>query len=358
MLGRNLLCVRLDNFGDVIMTTPAFHALKQSDPTIRLTLLTSLIGAEIAQFIPDIDQVIAFEVPWVKSDAYQGASAQVQALIERLKAEAFDCAIIFTVFSQNPLPAAMLCYLADIPIRVAYCRENPYGLLTHWQPDQEPFVPIQHEVLRQLALIESVGVDYIDPKLQLRIDPSLRASSLHKMQTLGLDLHQAWLILHPGVSESKRRYPTAKYLEAGRQLRTLGWQIVVTGSTSEIDLCGQVATGVNGISLAGQLSLGELIGLVASAPLLIANNTGIVHIAAAMNTPVIVLYAHTNPQHTPWNVPHRVLYFDVPPELQSRNVLLRHTYHQYVSQPVIDATPIDILNAVKELTYEYTAQHP
>lgn len=358
MLGHKVLCVRLDNFGDVIMTTPAFHALKQSNPTSHLTLLTSPIGAEIAQFIDEIDDIIPFEVPWMKTNNATSKSAQVQSLIERLSSEQFDAAIIFTVFSQNPLPAAMLCYLADIPLRIAYCRENPYGLLSHWQPDQEPFKPIQHEVMRQLALVMPFGVTNSDPKLRLRLDPNLRASALTKLKDQGLDLDHPWLILHPGVSEAKRRYPSENYLEAGQQLQVDGWQIVITGSHSERDLTKRVASGVNGFDLAGQLSLGELIGLVHAAPILIANNTGIVHIAAATGTPVIVLYAHTNPQHTPWQVPHRTLYFDVPPELQSQNVLLRHTYRQFVSQPVIDATPNDIVNAVKELTHEFTPQHP
>ncbi len=70
--------------------------------------------------------------------------------------------------------------------------------------------------------------------------------------------------------------------------------------------------GVPSFSLAGELDLGELAALLAMAPLLIANNTGPVHIAAAVGTPVVDLYALTNPQHTPWGVPSRVLNHDVP----------------------------------------------
>jgi ADP-heptose:LPS heptosyltransferase len=74
----------------------------------------------------------------------------------------------------------------------------------------------------------------------------------------------------------------------------------------------RAAAGVSSHSLAGQLSLDELAALLAAAPLLIANNTGPVHLAAAVGTPVVDLYALTNPQHTPWQVPHRVLSHDVP----------------------------------------------
>ena len=59
-------------------------------------------------------------------------------MVRKLRARRFDGAVIFCVFSQNPLPAAFLCHLADIPLRLAYCRENPYKILTHWIPDPEP----------------------------------------------------------------------------------------------------------------------------------------------------------------------------------------------------------------------------
>jgi ADP-heptose:LPS heptosyltransferase len=91
--------------------------------------------------------------------------------------------------------------------------------------------------------------------------------------------------------------------------------MLFTGTESEHELIGSIHSLVGaGVShsLAGRLDLGELAALIAYAPLLIANNTGPVHIAAAVGTPVVDLYALTNPQHTPWSVPHRVLSHDVP----------------------------------------------
>ena len=79
------------------------------------------------------------------------------ALIAELKARAFDAAAIFTVYSQSPLPAAYLCYLAGIPLRLAHCRENPYHLLTDWVPEPEPAARMRHEVQRQLDLVATVG---------------------------------------------------------------------------------------------------------------------------------------------------------------------------------------------------------
>src|SRR5919199_2634364 len=106
---RRILCVRLDNFGDVLMTSPAFRALKQSWPNCHLTLLTSSAGAAVAPMIPEIDDVLVFDVPWVRAnyaqESEQTNAGQVITMADTLRQYAFDAAIVFTVQSQNPLPA-------------------------------------------------------------------------------------------------------------------------------------------------------------------------------------------------------------------------------------------------------------
>ena len=132
---RRLLCVRLDSLGDVLMTTPAMRAFRQS-LGCRVTLLTSAAGAAVAPFVPEIDDVMVFAAPWMKATG--GAPTLDAEMIARLASGRFDAAVISTVYSQNPLPAAYMCYLAGIPRRLAHCHENPYQLLTDWLPDPEP----------------------------------------------------------------------------------------------------------------------------------------------------------------------------------------------------------------------------
>lgn len=91
------------------MTTPAFRALKESFPACHLTLLTSSVGQSIARLIPEIDDVISFDVPWVKTDASTPDPSGLLAMANQLRQGRFDAAIVFTVQSQNPLPMAMLC---------------------------------------------------------------------------------------------------------------------------------------------------------------------------------------------------------------------------------------------------------
>lgn len=123
------------------------------------------------------------------------------------------------------------------------------------------------------------------------------------------------LVIHPSASAASRRYPIGHYATAAQALQaSTGLQIVFTGSDDETDLIAQAAARMERppISLAGRLGLGELAALIAEAQVLLCNNTGPAHLAAALGTPVAVLYAFTNPQHTPWRVPARVLSHDVP----------------------------------------------
>ncbi len=312
---RNVLAVRLDTIGDVLMTTPALRALRQSVPGRRLTLLTSPPGAEAAALVPELDEVIVYDAPWMKATAPRRDSAPEYALADRLRRAGFDAAVVFTVYSQNPLPSAFLCYLADIPRRLAHCHENPYQLLTDWVPDPEPAKLVRHEVQRQLDLVATVGCRTEDTRLSIRFADADRERALARLREAGIDRRRPWAVAHAGASAPSRRYPPESFAEAARRLvREHGWQVLFTGAEAERELVEQVRSLMRAPShaLVGRLRLAELAALLSEAPLLISNNTGPVHVAAAVGTPVVDLYALTNPQHTPWAVPSRVLSHDVP----------------------------------------------
>jgi lipopolysaccharide heptosyltransferase II len=313
-LARNLLCVRLDTLGDVLMTTPAIRGLKESGKGRRITLLTSGLGEKIARLIPEIDDVLVFEAPWMKGTGELRGTGESLELVERLKQLRFDGAVIFTVYSQNPLPAALLCFLAEIPLRLAHCRENPYQLLTDWVPELEPERLIRHEVKRQLDLAEAAGARPSDLRMSLAVPENARARARNILERAGIGEASSWLVLHPGASAPSRRYPPEHFAAAADQLAGRGWRIVLTGSASEERLISYIRQQMimPSIGLAGRLSLAELAAVLEAAPLLISNNTGPVHMAAALGTPVVDLYALTNPQHTPWAVENRVLSHDVP----------------------------------------------
>lgn len=319
---RNLLCLRLDTIGDVLMCTPAIRGLKGTQAR-RVTLMTSSAGAEIARLVPEIDDVIDYDAPWLKATAARADSQPEYAMAELIRARSFDAAVIFTTYSQSPLPSAFLCFLAGVPLRLAHCHENPYQLLSDWIQDPEPERFVRHEVQRQLDLVASVGCAASDERLSLRVPEAARERVRLLLAEAGLDAERPWVLIHPGATAPSRRYPPRLFAEAGAQMqRELGWQVLLTGSGSEADLIESIRREMSApsLTLSGGLDLGELAALIELAPLLIANNSAPAHIAAAVGTPVVDLYALTNPQHTPWAVPNRVLSHDVPCKYCYRSV--------------------------------------
>ncbi len=309
-----VLCVRLDTIGDVLMTGPALRALRAAAPGRRLTLLTSAPGAAAAALMPEVDETIVYDAPWMKRDRGVDPGPDRQMLADLAECR-FDAAVIFTVYTQSPLPAAYMCHLAGIARRAAHCRENPYGLLTDWVPEREPEGLQRHEVRRQLDLIEALGVAAPDRPLAIEVPDPARASAARALASAGVDPTCRWVVVHAGATAPSRRYPPEYWAAACRSLgEEHGLQLVFTGDAAEAELVERVRAlaGEPGVSLAGRLDLGELAGLLEAAPLLLAGNTGPVHLAAAVGTPVVDVYALTNPQHTPWMVPSRVLSNDVP----------------------------------------------
>lgn len=344
----NILCIRADNMGDLLMSSPAIRALKETFNS-KITVLTSSLSAKIAQLLEEIDDVITFDLPWVKNESAPEEN-QFFEVVSTLKEKQFDAAVIFTVYSQNPLPAAMLAYLAGIPVRIAYCRENPYDLLTHWVQDKEPYTFIRHQVKRDLDLVSTIGAFTDDYGISLEVKKEVWRSAQNKVFALGVDLSKPWLILHPGVSEKKREYPAKLWIEAAKEL-SKDFQLLFTGGLAEAGLTQYLAnnTGEGAYSLGGKLDLEEFIALIDRAPLVVSVNTGAIHLAAAVNTPLVVLYAVTNPQHLPWKVAGKALYFDVPLELRSKNEVIRYVNNSLFSKPIPMVKPQEVVMAVYEI---------
>ena len=395
---KKVLLVRLDNLGDVLLTTPAFHAVKKALPHASLTLLASRLGAQVGALDPDIDDVMIYSAPWV--DPWQKLpqdSEREQRMIAEIRARHFDGAIIFTSFRQSPLPAAYLCYLADIPLRVAASIDGPGSLLTtrYKHPDT-----IIHEVEHNLNLVRALGMDTDERDLVLRVPDAARAAITRLLKDIGASCrevtpvweghpfagvppihealsntslgrgsplrvpldhaqfaHRPFVVVHPGCTMPARTYPWEMYVKViDLLIERIGAFVVVTGAEDERLLVEQVLEHVQPENLhatqamAGVLPFPEFCALIEAADLTITNNTGPMHIAAAVKTPVIALFALTNPpeQWGPWHVPHRQMYHDVSCRIcYSRVCPYQHECLRLVSpQMVVDAA-IELLSSIQ-----------
>lgn len=346
---RRILCIRPDNMGDLLMSGPAIRALKTTF-NCHITVLVSSMGAGIVDFMPEIDDTIIFDSPWVQTSATPVPDS-FNKMVARLRRGNFDAAVIFTVYSQNPMPSVMLAYVAGIPRRLAYCRENPYHLLTDWVPDEEPYNIIKHQVRRDLDLVANVGAVATQEQLYVRIKKDRRTGVLKRLEQAGVDPEKPFMVLHTDVSELKRKYPVKAWISAGRKIAaTYNCQLLITGKNN-IAECRDITEGIGegAFSLGGLLDLEEFILLIKYSVMVISVNTVTVHLAAAVQTPVLVLYAMTNPQHTPWMVNNGVLYFDVPASLQSRNEVVKYVYRSLSGSDLPLASPANILEEVGAL---------
>jgi ADP-heptose:LPS heptosyltransferase len=350
---RKVLLVRLDNLGDVLLMTPAFHAVKAALPSASLSLLASPIGAQVGALDPDIDEVIVYQAPWM--DPWQKLpqdSQREQRMIAEIKARGFDGAIIFSSYHQSSQPAAYLCYLADIPLRVAASIDGPGSLLTtrHKHPER-----MMHEVERGLDLVGAIGMTTDEQDLVLSV-PDIAVRMVDDL-LLSHDIagQHPLVVVHPGCSMPARTYPWEMYAEIINLLvARLGAFVCVTGAEDERELVARVLERVSPeyrrstLALAGVLPFPALCGLIKRADLTITNNTGPMHISAAVKTPVVALFALTNPpeQWGPWHVAHRQLYHEVPCRICYQRVC------PYQHECLGLVTPEMVLDAAAELLCE------
>jgi ADP-heptose:LPS heptosyltransferase len=163
---QNILVIRLDNIGDVLMLSPALKVIKEALPQSRITLMASLSGSQAATLLPWVDDVLMVRSLWQALGTVEFNPAREWELIWTVRDRQFDAAFIFTSFSQTPHPAGYLCYLAGIPLRVGESKEWSGGIFT---TDLKSAPDEIHQVDRNLRLVEAVGFKVRDRRLHINI---------------------------------------------------------------------------------------------------------------------------------------------------------------------------------------------
>lgn len=297
MSPRRVLAVRLDSAGDVLLTGPAVRALASE---AEVTLLCGPRGRAAGDLLPGPSEVLTYEACWIDPEPGPLPLAETDDLVKQLRLRRFDEAVIFTSFHQSALPTAMLLKMADIPTVAAISEDYPGSLLDvrHRISDDV------HEVERALSLVATLGYTLPsddDGRLQVR-QPS---KSTMKVQWNG------FVVVHPGASVPARAWPPEHHAELVRALVAAGRRVVVTGGPDETELTSYVSGSPSEsvLNLGGRLTLGELADVLAKADAVVVANTGPGHLAAAVGTPVVSLFAPTVPavRWRPWRVPQVLL---------------------------------------------------
>lgn len=304
-LGR-ILAVRLDNVGDVVMLSPALRALRHAAPGATITAMLSPAGAQVAPMLPWVDDTIVCRAPWQDASPQHAFDpGQLAAISDNLRARQFDAAFIFTSFSQSPYPPAYACYLAGIPIRVGESKEFGGGILSHPVP---ALADSEHQTLRSLHLLSSVGVPTPSSALELRIPGQASEWAKRLLASCDITSREPYIVLAPGASCPARRYDPERFALAARLVSAAtSMPVVVVGSERDEPVVATVMRAVEGgfANLCGETSVAELAAVIEGAALVLANDSGPMHIAEATGTPMVILYAGTElesqwrPRHTP-----------------------------------------------------------
>lgn len=330
-----VLAVRLDSDGDVLLTGPAVRALAATYDEVDL--LVSREGAQAAALLPGVAETLRFEAPWSGAEPPAVSREAVLDLVADLAARRYRLAVVFTSFHQSPLPMALLARLAGIPRVVATSEDYPGSLLDvrHRRP------PGLHEVDAALDLAAQAGARLPDDDAGLLAvrRPLPAAPAGDGARTV---------VLHPGASVPARAPRPQDARAYAARLADDGWDVVVTGAASERGLTAYVA-GDRATDLGGRTDLDELAAVLEAAACVVVGNTGPAHLAAAVGTPVVSLFAPVVPgdRWAPYGVPHLLLGDQAAPCRDTRARTCPVPGHPCLA----GVTPDQVADAVARLTH-------
>jgi ADP-heptose:LPS heptosyltransferase len=298
----HVLACRLDNDGDVLLQGPAIRALAAGAE--RVTLLCGPRGRQAAELLPGVDEVMVHRAPWIDPAPEPVDRAAELALADAVAARDVDRAVIFTSFHQSALPLALLLRFAGVREIAAISEDYPGSLLDLRHRVSDDI----HEVERSLSLVRAFGYEL----------PAGDDGSLHVVADgrAAAPFGGAYVVVHPSASVPARAWAPERNAALVDSLVAGGRRVVVTGAPSERSLTrlvtGPPRPGV--ADLGGATDLAGLAAVLAGADVLVVGNTGPAHLAAAVGTPVVSLFAPTVPavRWRPWRVAHELLHVDVP----------------------------------------------
>jgi ADP-heptose:LPS heptosyltransferase len=290
-----VLVARLDSDGDVLLAGPAIRAAAHGGGEV--VLLAGPGGRQAAELLPAVSRVLTWRCPWIEPEPGSVTPAETGWLVDQVSALRPAVALILTSFHQSALPLALLLRLAGVPRIAAISTDYPGSLLDIRLRPGIDFDDDAPEPERALRVAEVAGFPLPtgdDGRLRVTTPPEVGA----------LTGPPPYLVVHPGATVPARMWPPERAAELVALLAGRGKRVLVTGAAHERSLTARVA-GSHGVDLGGRTSFAELAGVLAGAASMVVGNTGPAHLAAAVGTPVVSLFAPVVPANrwAPYRVP-------------------------------------------------------
>ncbi|HOW34929.1 MAG TPA: glycosyltransferase family 9 protein [Candidatus Omnitrophota bacterium] len=280
----NILIVRTDRIGDVILTTPAILALREANLGAKISILVTPQTLDIVDGNPCLDEIFIDD----RKGIHRGFWGFLK-LVCMLRKKKFDLAVVLHTKKRTNL----LCFLSGIPSRIGY-KNNKFGfLLTKGIPDQRP-EGLKHEAEYCLDVLRHIGINVqLDT---LKLDMPLKEEANAWVENIFSDnfisSSEKVIAVHPGASCISKRWPAQRFAEVINSLGAPPFKVILVGAPDNQQIAQQVLSGIKIpiIDLTGQTSVAQLASLFKRCRLLISNDSGPVHLAVAVGTPVISIF--------------------------------------------------------------------
>ena len=281
--------------GDSVMTVPALRALRRVLPDAHITLVIRPSARGIFSEADFVDDVLLYD---------RKGALSVFPQIREWRRRKFDLAVLF----QNAFEAALIPFLAGVPVRLGYATESRRALLTH--PLELPdWRSSRHEVFYYLYVVTALeqmlfGTSSIceaDPDTTIQISETRKAEAADLLRAHGVREGELVVALCPGSINSRaKRWPAAAYAALADRLIDDHRQVLLIGSKDEADVSDDVTNRMQHrpIVLTGKTSLDQITAVLAAVDLIVTNDTGPAHIGAALGRPTLVIFGPTNPLTT------------------------------------------------------------
>ncbi|TSA11171.1 MAG: lipopolysaccharide heptosyltransferase II [Deltaproteobacteria bacterium] len=290
---KNILIRSTNWVGDAIMTTPAIQAIRQNFPNAKITILAKPWVKDVFAANHCIDQIIVYD----SMHRHRGLRGQVR-MAKELAEQGLDLAILL----QNAFEAAWLAYLARIPRRAGYNTDARSLLLTHSVPLKKETKKI-HQVYYYLRMLEGLGLE-TEGELKLFLSPPPDAATWAQKALFEAGVREGddLIGINPGAAYGPaKRWLPERFVElAGMLTRQADAKVVVFGTNADRKVGeGALATAPERvINMAGKTTLGQAMALMACCRVFITNDSGLMHVAAALHVPLVAIFGSTNPVTT------------------------------------------------------------
>jgi len=277
--------------GDAVMAQCLFIQLKQQNPNITIHVLSSAGLRPVFERMPEIDQI------WIAPEEHGRLALRARfRLAKELRQQRFDYAIVL----RNSLKSALIPFLARIPVRIGWLGEKRYGLLNQWRILNPARYPRMIDRFIALGLPAGAPLPAKPRHPQLM---STHAQIQHTLLSLGLTRpSRPLLIVCPGAEYGPaKRWPAAYYAQVANKKIKQGWIVWILGSAKEAGLAATIAAAhpKDCVDLSGKTRLDQAIDLLSLADCVVSNDSGLMHLAAARQRPLVVIYGSSSKHYTP-----------------------------------------------------------